>query len=133
MNDGTTKERAGTGRTRREILELLKWGGPSDSVSLASKLGVSAMAVRQHLYAMRDEGHVTYEEEARPIGRPAKLWRVTQATDRFFPDGHADLTVSLLGAMTEAFGKNGLDRLIATRARQQVEAYRKRVPAGAPL
>lgn len=37
------------------------------------------MAVRQHLYGLADEKLVTSEEEARPMSRPAKLWRLTPA------------------------------------------------------
>jgi len=115
------------------VLELLKQEGASDSGALAARLGVSAMAVRQHLYGLRDERLVTYQEEARPLGRPAKLWRLTPEADRLFTDGHAELTVGLLGAMRDAFGEAGLGRLLAARTRQQVAAYRPRVPARGPL
>jgi predicted ArsR family transcriptional regulator len=114
-------------------LELLKREGPQDADRLAGRLGVSAMAVRQHLYALEGEKLVTHERERRPVGRPAKLWRLTPAADRLFHDGHAELTVSLLEAMGQAFGAEGMGRLLAVRARRQVEAYRRRVPARAPL
>jgi predicted ArsR family transcriptional regulator len=122
-----------TDTTRRALLELLKREGPQDAERLAGRLGVSAMAVRQHLYALQEERLVAHERERRPVGRPAKLWRLTPAADHLFHDGHADLTVSLLQALGEAFGSEGLGRLLAVRARQQVEAYRRRVPAGAAL
>ena len=48
--------------------------------------------------------------EARPVGRPAKLWRLTLSADKFFPDGHADLTLGLIDAMRSAFGETGMDR-----------------------
>ncbi len=104
-----------------------------DSGALAFRLGVSAMAVRQHLYALRGQKLVTYEEEVRPLGRPAKLWRLTGAADRLFPDAHAELTVGLIGAVRSAFGQQGMDRLLSVRARNQLEAYRKRIPARAGL
>jgi predicted ArsR family transcriptional regulator len=120
-------------RTRRAILSLLKQDGPHDALSLASRLGVSPMAVRQHLWEMQTEQLVTFEEVARPLGRPAKEWRLTPAADKFFPDGHADLTVGLLASMQEAFGRGGMKRLLEARTKQQVEAYREHVPAKAPL
>jgi predicted ArsR family transcriptional regulator len=128
----TTDGRAAV-RTRRAVLELLKQEGASDSSALAARLGVSPMAVRQHLYGLRDERLVTYDEEARPLGRPAKLWRLTPEADRLFTDGHAELTVGLLGAMRDAFGEAGLGRLLGARTRQQVAAYAGRVPARGPL
>jgi predicted ArsR family transcriptional regulator len=120
-------------RTRRGLLERLKQDGPQDAGALAGELGVSAMAVRQHLYALEKEGLVGFEEQARPVGRPAKLWRLTPQADRFFPDGHADLTLSLLAAMREAFGDAGLEKLLTVRTAEQIAAYRRRVDRAGPL
>ena len=114
-------------RSRRAILELLKWHGPQDARTLAGRLEISAMAVRQHLYALADEKLVTSEAEPRPMGRPAKLWRLTPAADELFPNAHAELTVSLIQSLRETFGESGVDRLIAARTRSQIEAYRKEV------
>lgn len=120
-------------RTRRGLLEQLKQDGPQDAAALAGELGVSAMAVRQHLYALEKEGLVSFEEQARPVGRPAKLWRLTAAADRFFPDGHADLTLNLLAAMRQAFGDSGLEKLLAVRTAEQIAAYGRRVDPADPL
>ena len=98
-----------------------------DAQELAARLHVSAMAVRQHLYALYAEQLVTYHETPRPRGRPAKRWQLTSAADRLFPEAYAELTLSLLTSITEAFGKAGLERLLALRSRQQVEAYRAQV------
>ena len=119
--------RESAARTRRAMIERLKQDGPQDAGTLAAGLGVSAMAVRQHLYALAEEKLVTFNEEARPVGRPAKLWRLTEAADKFFPDRHADLTLGLLGAMREAFGDEGMEKLLAARTAEQVAAYRERV------
>ena len=120
-------------RTRQAIQELLKREGGLDSTALASRLGVSPMAVRQHLYDLMEQGLVGYLEESRPRGRPAKLWRLTSAADRIFPDAHAELTVGLIEAARGAFGEKGMDRLLSARARRQLEAYRAEIPARAPL
>ncbi len=114
-------------RTRRGLIERLKQDGAQDAGALAESLGVSAMAVRQHLYGLDGEGLVTFEEEARPVGRPAKLWRLTAAADRFFPDGHAELTLNLLAALRETFGETGMEKLLAARTAEQIAAYGRRV------
>ncbi len=110
-------------RTRRAIVQLLKQGGCLDAEALAACLEITAMAVRQHLYALQAEQLVTYQEESRPMGRPAKLWQLTPAADRLFPDGYAELTLSLLNAVKAAFGEAGLDRLLEIRTQQQLEGY----------
>jgi predicted ArsR family transcriptional regulator len=112
-----------TVRTRRAIVNLLKQQGATDAQELASHLGISAMAVRQHLYALQEEQLVTFQEEPREMGRPAKLWQLTPAADRLFPDGYADLTLSLIRSVKEAFGEAGLEQLLTVRTRHQIDAY----------
>src|SRR5579862_579604 len=120
-------------RTRHAILDRLKRFGPQDAAQLGSALDVSAMAVRQHLYELESAGLVAFKDHARPMGRPAKLWRLTPAADRFFPDAHAELTVALIGALREAFGGRGLKRLLSIRSAHQTEEYLARIPRRAPL
>ena len=120
-------------RTRRGLLERLKQEGAQDAVALAETLGVSAMAVRQHLYALVADGLVTFEEEPRPVGRPAKLWFLTPAADRFFPDGHAELTLHLLAALRETFGEAGMEKLLAARTAEQIADYGRRIKRGDSL
>src|SRR6202040_1668398 len=120
-------------RSRRAILELLKWHGPQDARTLAGRLEITAMAVRQHLYSLAEDRLVTSDEEPRPMGRPAKLWRLTPAADELFPNAHAELTVSLVQSMRETFGERGVDRLIAARTRSQIEAYRAQIGDGGSL
>src|SRR2546428_274048 len=80
-------------------------------------------AARQLLYALGDEHLVPYHEVSRPVGRPAKLWKLTPAADRLFPEAYAELTLSLLTSVSEAFGAAGLERLLDGRPRQQIAAY----------
>lgn len=114
-------------RTRRAIVQLLKQAGGLDAEALSSRLNITAMAVRQHLYALQEQQLVTYQEEPRPMGRPAKLWQLTPAADRLFPDGYAELTLSLLNSVKEAFGEAGLERLLEVRTRQQIAAYERQM------
>lgn len=120
-------------RSREAILRLLKLRGPQDAAALAAELGITAMAVRQHLYALAEEGFVSFEEEARPVGRPAKLWAPTPAAERYFPDAHAELSAGLLSAMNKAFGDKGLAKLLKARGKQVAADYRRRIDRTAPL
>ena len=113
-----------TPRTRHRILSLLKSDGPQDAASLARNLDISAMAVRQHLYELHERELVTYTETPRPVGRPAKLWRLTPAADTFFPNGHGDLVVGLIAAMRRTFGDHGMERLLAARSDDQIAVYK---------
>lgn len=110
-------------RTRHQILHLLKQEGALDSAQLAAQLGVSAMAVRQHLYALQKQGLVTYQEAAPTVGCPAKQWQLTSAAEPFFPTGYVDLTVNLLQGMRDEFGPEGVDKVLLLRMNQQIAAY----------
>jgi predicted ArsR family transcriptional regulator len=129
----TTVPQPGEGKTRRAILKLLKTEGALDAAELAERLGLTTMAVRQHLYALEREKFVTAEERPVPLGRPAKHWVLTREADRLFPDAYAELSVALLGALGDAFGPSGLQRVLASRcARQQVD-YAARISPSASL
>src|ERR1044072_3089711 len=90
-------------KTRRAITKLLKTEGPIDSAQLAERLGLAAMAVRQHLYALQREGLVVAEERPVPIGRPAKFWRLTRDADRLFQEAYAEFSGAVIGSATGAF------------------------------
>jgi predicted ArsR family transcriptional regulator len=123
----------GERKTRRAITKLLKTEGPSGSAQLAERLGLTAMAVRQHLYALQREGLVTAEERPVPIGRPAKFWRLTRDADRLFPEAYAELSVALIDSVKDAFGDEGLERVLRSRCARQRVDYGKRIKRGDPL
>ncbi len=120
-------------KTRRAIVYLLKTQGPLTSAQLADRLGLTAMAIRQHLYALQAEKFVTVEERPVPIGRPAKHWQLTAEADRFFPDAYSELSLSLIGALGDAFGPEGLKRVLETRYARQLATYVERISPSASL
>lgn len=122
-------EPASTSSARDRVLFQLKTKGPQTAGQLAARQGVTAMAVRQHLAALAAEGLVTFTDERRKVGRPARVWSLTDAAARRFPDTHADLTVELLKAVRATFGDDGLERLVTERGRRQREACAARMPA----
>lgn len=119
---------------RDRVLFLLKTIGPQTAARMAKRLGVTTMAVRQHLSVLQGEGLVDYTDERRNVGRPARAWQLTHKAYDRFPDCHSELAVGMLQAVQSAFGEQGLERLTAERTRLQVENYRTRMPCpSAPL
>jgi predicted ArsR family transcriptional regulator len=125
--------RTGERKTRRAIVKLLKTEGPLGTALLAERLGLTAMAVRLHLYALQGEGLVTAEDRPVPVGRPAKSWRLTREADRHFPEAYAELSVALIDAMQETFGAEGLNRVLVSRCARQQEEYSRRIRPADPL
>jgi predicted ArsR family transcriptional regulator len=120
---------------KRRLLERLKRGGPSTAATLARSRGLTDVAVRQHLTALEEIGLVRQRRRA-PAGRgrPATEWSLAALAQELFPDRHADLTVDLIAAARATFGEQGLERLVARRAKEQTGRYRERLSkAGASL
>ncbi|MDQ3340128.1 MAG: transcriptional regulator [Myxococcota bacterium] len=119
---------------RERVLLALKTKGPQTAARIAKRLGVTAMAVRQHLAVLEAEQLVDFTEDRSKIGRPARAWRLTPKAYDQFPDCHAELAVGMLQAVQSAFGEEGLERLTKETTRQQVESYRTRMPVSdAPI
>ena len=120
-------------KTKRRIVKMLKTEGPLDAATLAERIGVSAMAIRQHLYILQDEKMVTAKERPVPLGRPAKYWELTRKADRLFPDAYAELSVSLIDSLNDAFGPDGLQRILERRTARQRASYSSRILSSMPL
>jgi predicted ArsR family transcriptional regulator len=117
---------------KQRVLEHLKRSDGATAAEVAEALAITEAAVRQHLDVLVERGLV--ERRALPRaragrGRSPVEWVVTPEGDSHFADRHGQLTVELLGAIQDALGADGLDRVIESRAEQQLEAYRAIVPA----
>jgi predicted ArsR family transcriptional regulator len=120
-------------KTKRRIVKMLKTEGPLDAATLAERIGVSAMAIRQHLYLLQGEKMVTAKERPVPLGRPAKYWELTRKADRLFPDAYAELSVSLIDSLNDAFGADGLQKILERRTARQRASYSARILSSMPL
>ena len=114
-------------RTTDRLLHALKAAGAQVAATLAARLGITAVAVRQHLDGLAAAGLVAPEDRREGVGRPKRYWSLTEAGHARFPDNHAGLTVELLAAVSSVFGQRGLDRLIAHREAATLASYRRQL------
>jgi predicted ArsR family transcriptional regulator len=112
-------------RSGDRILYALKSRGALGSAALAQALGITEVGVRQHLAKLQRDGLVAFDDRTGEIGRPKRIWRLTEKGHGRFPDTHADLTVSLIDGIRAVFGDAGLDRLIIARQAAMVAGYRQ--------
>lgn len=109
---------------KRRVLDQLKSGGPATPGELASRLGMTGVAARQHLQALRADGLVEARRRAAAgRGRPSEEWSLTATANAHFPDRHSDLTVELISAARAAFGEEGLAQLVEHRSAIQARTY----------
>lgn len=119
-------------KLKQRILHLLKMQGAQTATVLAAALDVSPMAIRQHLQSLRANGWLTYQEERRALGRPVKLWQLTEQAIESFPDSHADLLVDLLKDIEATFGTGSTVLLLDERSRRQIQTYQERLGLASP-
>ena len=112
LHDGTTRE-----RVVRSILE----NGPSTAAALGERLSLTPAAVRRHLDALLEEGHVRTQEprnvHGRGRGRPAKEFALTDSGRDLFDQAYDDLAVQALRFLRESGGEQAIrefaDRRVA--------------------
>nr|WP_316638399.1 MarR family transcriptional regulator [uncultured Roseateles sp.] len=109
--------------TSDQILYTLKSRGPQGAQVVAEACGLSAMGARKQLLALEGAGLVASHEEAHGVGRPARLWQLTEAGHARFPDRHGELAVQLIAQVSALLGPQALQALIAQRQAEAQAAY----------
>ncbi len=106
------------------LLFLLKTHGPQTAQELARRLGITSEAVRQQAGQLAGAGLLFSVAEARGVGRPSQVYRLSTAAQTRFPDKHAELTAELLESVRRTLGERALDRLIHDRESRTRQRYR---------
>ncbi len=115
------------------ILHLLKTRGAQTAQDLAKQLRMTPMGARQHLQQLQNSDLVSTFDRKEKVGRPSRYWQLTPAAQRFFPDRHTELTLTLLENVREVFGEEGLMRVIEKREQQIKSLYRDKIDPQLPL
>jgi len=117
----------------KRVLQLLKQIGPSSADSLADQLTVSATAIRQHLYVLNKKGLAVSKGQLRPMGRPVKIWELTEEATAHFPQVGSQMVESLLRSTQEVLGSEGMKTAMCGCVDEQVTRYSKEIQGGETL
>jgi predicted ArsR family transcriptional regulator len=115
------------------VLEVLKAEGALTASRIGAHLDMTAVGARQHLNRLCAAGLVTFEDRRQAIGRPQRLWSLSDQGHAHFDDRHRDLASELLAAIIIAKGDDGLADILAARETQQLQRYRATLGAGGSL
>jgi len=116
-----------TAPTTERLLFQLKSRGPQSATMLAAACAITPMGAHKQLRALAAQGLVVFHDENQGVGRPKRIWALTDAGHGRFPDRHGDLTVQLLRHAVEHLGPNAVDTLIAAREAEAESHYRRRL------
>lgn len=111
--------------TADKLLYLLKMQGAQTAQALAKLLEMTPMGARQHLLQLESQGLVKHFSRAGKVGRPRKVWQLTDEAQLRFPDRHGQLVVNLLNSAQATFGEAGVEQLIAQRAQEAQRHYQQ--------
>jgi predicted ArsR family transcriptional regulator len=119
--------------TADRLLYELKSRGPQSATTLAAACAITPMGAHKQLQALSAQGLVAFHDEAQGVGRPRRIWTLTDAGHGRFPDRHGDLAVQLLRHAAERLGPQALDTLIDAREAEAEKLYRQRLASANSL
>ena len=103
----------GDAPTRARVVRSILENGPSTTAELAQRLELTPAAVRRHLDHLVEEGTLASAEQrvygSRGRGRPAKIFKLTDAGRDEFDQQYDDLAVQALRFLAETGGDAGRD------------------------
>src|SRR5450759_1166924 len=108
--------------TRMEVMELLRRKGSCSAETMASDLGVTPNAIRQHLTNLARDGFVVSNPQRSGRGRPALLYSLTERADSVFPKRYGQLATMVLQEVQEMGGPEVLDELFSRVAARHANA-----------
>jgi DeoR family suf operon transcriptional repressor len=112
--------------TRQALLTALKRAGEARADDLASELGITVSAVRQHLAGLGADGLIDHREVRSGPGRPHHLYRLSDKGDGLFPRRYGVFAAELLDEL-EAESPALVDKLFEGRRRRRVERAKARL------
>lgn len=118
--------------TRREIINILRTAGPLTVGELGDRLGITHVAVRRHLTSLERDGLVTSVQERLPMGRPTRVYSLTDAADELFPKKYGALTLEMLDFLNKT-DPNLVEGFFANRGQSLIEKYGPDVKTGKTL
>lgn len=114
--------------TRERILMLLKTGGRMNAGDLASRLELTEMAIRRHMYTLESEGSVNIVSVRQTMGRPIHAYELTVQADELFPKNYHLLALDLLDELADDPDTEVLiDRMFEGRKKKLLERYEQRM------
>ena len=109
--------------TRERVLKTLQFQPRCTINELAEQVGINAISVRHHISKLEAEGLVTSEEELHGVGRPRRLYFLTEAGIEHFPTRYMRLTIRLLEQLKETMPAPMVKQIFAQMAEGLVEDY----------
>jgi len=101
--------------TRKKIIMLLKKSEHLTVAEMSKEMGITSMAVRQHLMSLEKRGIIYYTTRKYGIGRPVFLYKLTDKARDFFPKSYGPFVKEVLGIVERMDGRKKVRRIFEER------------------
>jgi len=109
--------------TREKVLRTLLAKPRITINDLADNVGINPISVRHHISSLQVEGLVDSEEERHGVGRPRRVYFLTEAGVEKFPTRYVRLTGRLLSQLKETMPKHLVGALFTQMAQGLASDY----------
>ncbi len=109
--------------TRQRVLKTLLVRPRCTINELAEDVGINPISVRHHITSLQAEGLVESEEERHGVGRPRRLYYLTEAGVEKFPTRYVRLTVRLLQQLKDIMPASMVNSLFTQMAQDLVKDF----------
>ncbi|WLR50459.1 transcriptional regulator [Bacillus tianshenii] len=113
--------------TREQLLEMLKIEKRLTVTEMAQRLQITEMAVRRHLNTLERDEFVKASLVRQAMGRPTKVYSLTESGEELFPRNYRALMLDLLEDIEEIGGEQMLLELFQRRQKRLQESYKSKL------
>jgi predicted ArsR family transcriptional regulator len=113
--------------TRQRVLQTLLVRKRCTILELAEAVNINPISVRHHINRLEAENLVTSEEERHGVGRPRRLYFLTEAGLECFPSRYLRLTLRLLEQLKDTMPQPMVSQLFTQMAEDVAAEYRSQV------
>ncbi len=110
--------------TRERVLQTLLARERCTINELAEAVDINPISVRHHISRLEADGLVTSDEERHGVGRPRRMYFLTEKGREHFPTRYIRLTLRLLEQLKETMPPSVIDRLFTQIAQDMLSDYR---------
>lgn len=113
--------------TRERVLQTLLVGQRCTINEIAEAVDINPISVRHHINKLQADGLVASEEERHGVGRPRRLYFLTEQGQEKFPTRYLRLTVRLLTQLKETMPEPVVAKLFAQMATDLASEYQDEI------
>jgi DeoR family suf operon transcriptional repressor len=115
----------GTKSTRERVLHTLLKRERCTINELAEAIDINPISVRHHINRLEAENLVSSVEERHGVGRPRRIYSLTEKGHEKFPTRYLRLTLRLLEQLKETMPQPMVDKLFSQIARDLASEYQE--------